>query len=255
MTADDVDIRIIEEKTESSLPEREPDITIRETDLIGPVAPETSDKKVGADWQPNQVDYTAPSKEPVDIVLLIDTSGSMGADDYPPDRLSAAKEAARMFTRRKVIQGYDDRVCVIGFGGTATVAHHLDTDLEKVALAIDALKMTHSGSMVGVALQVAFRELAHGKNRRRAIVLLSDGADEYDSSEPAKIAGGMQGTKVFTIGIGTTKGGMAALPHGRQRVYLNEDLLRQIAKITGGDYLYAPDVLRLQEVYLKLADY
>ena len=70
-----------------------------------------------------------------------------------------------------------------------------------------------------------------------------------------KVAGGLTPVKVFTIGIGTTKGGMAQLPHGRQRVILNEELLRQIAKITGGEYLYAPDVPQLQQIYQKLADY
>lgn len=207
----------------------------------------------GIEWSPDS--DKPPSKEAVDIVLLIDTSGSMGADDYSPNRLDAAKQAAKLFTQRKVTQNYNDRVAIIGFGGSAQVVQPLESDLTKVALSIDKLSITHSGTMIGAALQAGQRELKRYNSKRQAMVLLSDGGDDYDSSQPVKVAGGLAPIKVFTIGIGTTKGGMAQLPHGRQRVVLNEELLRQIAKITGGEYLYAPDVPQLQQIYQKLADY
>lgn len=200
-------------------------------------------------------DDTAPAKEPVDIMLVIDTSGSMGADDYSPNRLASAKEAAKMFARRKVTQDYNDRVGVIGFGGSATVFHPLDSNLDKVASSIDKLRITHSGTMIGTGLRAAQKELGRHKSKRQAIVLLSDGGDEYDSSKPLEVARSLKGIKVFAIGIGTLKGGMAKLPHGRQKVFLNEKLLKQSAKVTGGEYLYAPDVPRLQQIYTRLADY
>jgi Ca-activated chloride channel family protein len=243
MPEEDV-IHITDEEIEATPPQPQKQqevIVINETDLIG-----QSDYMMGP---------KPASKQSVDIILLIDTSGSMGADDYPPNRLAAAKEAAKMFTKRKVVQNYNDRVGVIGFGGSAKVVHPLDPNLDKVAVSVDKLKMTHSGSMIGTALQAALRELNRYKSKRRAVVLLSDGADKYDSSNPVKVASNMQGIKVFTIGIGTVKGGMAVLPHGKQKVYLNEKVLRQIAEATGGEYLYAPDVPELQQIYLRLADY
>lgn len=198
-------------------------------------------------------DAQTTSKAPVDIVLLIDTSGSMEVTDYPPSRLAAAKEAARMFTRRKVVQNYKDRVAVIGFGGSAQVVHALSSDLDKVAVTIDRLAITHTGTMIGAALRLAQQELQRAGGKRQAIVLLSDGGDEFDSSRPLEIVKGFQGIKVFAIGIGTPKGGHMSFMN--KTVRLNEDLLRAIAKATGGEYLYAPDVVRLQQIYTQLADY
>lgn len=250
MSNDDI-IRITDDDL-AAVPE-EKVITISELDLIGQTSTVSMATKPSIQWTPPA--YQAPTKAAVDIMLLIDTSGSMGADDYPPNRLAAAKKAAKMFTKRKVTQNYNDRVGVIGFGGSATVFHPLDSKLEKVAISIDRLKITHSGTMVGRALQAALKELNQSKRQRRAIVLLSDGGDEYDTSNPVKVAQNMNGIKIFTIGMGTLKGGMAKLPHGRQKVFLNEKILKKTAKASGGEYLYAPDVPELQKIYLKLADY
>jgi len=224
-------------------------VVVRDLDLVGQT---DSTTKPGSNWTPNT---TLVSKEAVDVMLLIDTSGSMGANDYKPNRLAAAIEAAQMFTQRKVTQNYNDRVGVIGFGGGASLAHPLDSDLDKVAASIAKLSITHSGTMIGTALHAAQNELARHKGKKRAIVLLSDGGDDYDTSQPVKVAASLGGIKVFTIGIGTEAGGMAKLPHGQQKVYLNAQLLRQIAAATGGKYLYAPDVPQLQKIYLELADY
>jgi Ca-activated chloride channel family protein len=195
------------------------------------------------------------TKEAVDIILCIDTSGSMEASDYHPNRLQAAKDAALMFTKRKVTQNYNDRVGVIGFGGNARLVHALDSDLDNVAASISKLSVTHSGTMIGYALQAAHQELAKSRTSKRAIILLSDGGDDYDTSNPVKVAGSQSGIKVFTIGMGTLKGAVVDLPTGKQNVVLNESLLRNIAKVSGAKYLYAPDVPELQKIYLELADY
>jgi Ca-activated chloride channel family protein len=232
---------------------QQPDLIIRETDLIGQTDTSSPGSKRGVQWSPPQ--HKGASKQPVDVILLIDTSGSMGANDYKPNRLQAAKDAAKLFTKRKVTQNYDDRVAVIGFGGRATVYRALNSDLDKVAASIDKLKITHSGTMIGRALQKAHRELKRCGGKQQGIVLLSDGGDRYDTSQPVAVARKLGSVKVFAIGIGTLKGGTAKLPHGRQKVYLNEKLLRQVAQATGGRYLYAPDVPQLQRVYSLLADY
>jgi len=245
-TISDEELQAVEE---SAMPEV---ISIDLTDLIGQTETVGPGPKGSINWTPG----ARPSKQPVDIVLCIDTSGSMAATDYRPDRLQAAKDAAKLFATRKVTQNYNDRVGVIGFGGSARVVHPLDSRLEKVAAAIDQLTITHSGTMIGRALQQAHQELGRYNSQRRAIVLLSDGGDQYDRSQPLKVAQNLKGVKVFTIGMGTTKGSMVKIPAiGTVRVTLNEQLLKQIAQATGGKYMLAPDVPQLQEIYLGLADY
>ncbi|REG11419.1 von Willebrand factor type A domain-containing protein [Pelolinea submarina] len=198
--------------------------------------------------------FKKPIKPLVNIVLLIDTSGSMGASDYKPNRLGAAKEAARMFSKRKVVMNYSDHVAIIGFGGEAHVFHQLDSNLDEVMQSIEKLSITHTGTNIGSAIQSG-ANLLKNINGKKAMVLLSDGADKFDSSNPERQAQDLNDIKVFTIGIGTTKGGRAKLPHGEQTVFLNEDRLKTIAKVTGGRYIYTPTVMDLQKIYIELADY
>ncbi len=206
-----------------------------------------------SDWDPRK---TTPNvKQPVDIILCIDTSGSMEATDYPPSRMVAAKQAALMFTNRKILQNYHDRVGVIGFGGQAAIYHPLDNKLDQVASAINQLQITHSGTMIGTALSLAHKELLKVKTKRGAIVLLSDGGDEYDTSNPVQTVSQFNSIKVFTVGLGTVKGADVSLPIGVVRVRLNETILKKIAKTTRGEYLHAPDIQELQKIYLRLADY
>ena len=195
------------------------------------------------------------NKTPLDIILCIDTSGSMEAEDYPPTRLNAAKDAAINFSKRKVIQGYKDRVGIIGFGGNPTLFHPLDDNLEKVSTSIKKLAITHSGTMVGEAIKLAKLELDNKGKYKRAIILLSDGGDSYDTSDPVSAARTIPDIKIFTIGIGTLKGGKVSLPTGVQKVHLNEKILKQIAMVSRGEYLYAPDIFKLIDIYKKLADY
>ncbi len=250
MQKKDLEIRITEEEI---MKEPENDlVSIKTTDLIENIDLAKQTPKP-VKWDPPSP--AAPQKEAIDLAVLIDTSGSMSATDYEPNRLDAAKQAAEMFTMRKIMQNYNDRVAVIGFGGSPSVAHSLDNNLEKVALSIKSLSLTHTGTLLGPAILAAAQELSRFESKRRAIVLLSDGADEYDNSDPIKVAGRLKDIKIFTIGIGTLKGGLALLPHGKQQVFLNQERLQEIAKITGGEYLYAPDVLKLQSIYVNLADY
>jgi len=195
-------------------------------------------------------------KASVDIILLMDISGSMGANDYQPNRLEAAKKAAQEFARRKIIKRYKDRVGVIVFGGSPNTVQPLTTDITQVQKAVSNIKnLTHTGTYLGPAIQDAVKELETAGGKKRAIVLLSDGADEYDKSNPVGVAQNLQNIKIFTIGIGTPKGGIANLPHGQQKVVLNEEVLKRIAKVTGGKYYYAPGVEELKEIYTALADF
>jgi Ca-activated chloride channel homolog len=233
-------------------PDESEEIIIEFSDLMTDTAPQAGKNMPAMDWDTLQ--NPLPTKEVTDVILVIDTSGSMDADDYSPNRLEAAKEAARKFTMRKVMQNYKDRVGVIGFGGSACVVHPLDSDLDQVEASIDQLSITHTGTLIGLALRAAEKALSGTTSRKRGIILLSDGADKFDSSDPVGAARKLKGIKVFTIGIGTLKGGMANLPIGKQRVVLNDEILQEIARVTGGRYVYSPDVVDLQKIYTELAD-
>lgn len=227
-------------------------------DDLAPEPKETNTgKRTPIDWdEVKAVSSSGSGKAPVDIILLIDTSGSMSANDYSPNRLEAAKRAALDFAQRKVVQRYSDRVGVISFGGHPNLRLAVTSDMDSVRNAIDNIKdFTHDGTYLGPALSAAMQQLEKAGGNKRAVVLLSDGADEYDKSDPVGIARGMKNIKVFTVGIGTTKGGMAQLPHGMQKVFLNEKVLQQIADVTGGRYYYAPSLDQLREIYRNLADY
>lgn len=232
-------------------------IVITPDDLVPEPKETNAGKRIPIDWdEVKAVSAPGSGKAPVDIMLLIDTSGSMSANDYSPNRLEAAKKAALDFAQRKVVQRYSDRVGVISFGGHPNLRLAVTTDMDQVRRAIENIRdFTHDGTYLGPALSAAAQELEKAGGSKRAIILLTDGADEYDKSDPVGVARKMKNIKVFTVGIGTTKGGMAQLPHGMQKVFLNEKVLQQIAEATGGRYYYAPSLDQLREIYRNLADY
>lgn len=251
MNDDNGVIHIEEQDLSHEQSQQKIDFVIEESDLVNLPNTPPVEKGLWGDWEKT----TTVAKESVDIFLLIDTSGSMEADDFKPNRMEAAKQAAKLFCTHKVMRNYNDRVGVIGFGGSANLVHPLDSDLDSVEKSLIGLKITHSGTLIGTALQAAATQLAKSTTRKKAIVLLSDGADTFDSSDPVKVASALQGIVIFTIGMGTKAGAMVNLPTGKQQVVLNEAILKQIAKVTRGDYILATDIPTLQGIYQKLADY
>jgi Ca-activated chloride channel homolog len=223
---------------------------------------------------------------PIDVVLLIDTSGSMEAADMVPHRLGAAREAALCFANRKILKGGDDRVAVITFGGEPTKLCDLTLDHDAAKAAVEGIAaFTHSSTGIGSALQAAakllpptpagkkgsakdesdletgapgFRAPKAAKDaegaRRRAIILLTDG-ESYVGPDPRKVASTLDGIMIFTIGIGSPAGVELDIPGvGLTRVRLDEALLRDLAVRTGGEYFHAPTSAHLLRIYELLAD-
>lgn len=199
------------------------------------------------------MDLGGSSKPQTNCVLALDCSGSMAASDYPPSRFEAAKKAARAFTTRKIIQGHCDRVGLIVFGGSAHIAQPLTEDLHLVEQAIDNVAgLTHTGTGIGEALRTASAMLTPGP--RRAVVLLSDG-ENTAGSDPRAVMYWLSGIQVYTIGVGSPKGQEIDLPGlGRVRVRLDDKLLSDISKHTGGRYYYAPGLADLIGIFTDLAD-
>ena len=228
---------------------------------------------------------TLPSQHQT-IILAMDVSGSMRAVDVPPNRLSAAKAAAKAFIAE---QPSNVRIGVVSFAGTAAVVQMPTHNREDIIGAIDRFQLqrgTAIGSGIIVALATIFPDadidvssLIYGRNTPRgmpldqagkadkpefkavppgsyssaAIILLTDGQRTTgpDSIEAARMAAD-RGVRVFTVGFGTASGETLGFEGWSMRVRLDEPTLKEIANITRGQYFYAGSAKDLKKVYESL---
>ena len=197
------------------------------------------------------------SSNGIDIVLTIDISSSMLAEDFKPqNRMEVAKEKVKRF----VLGRKTDRVGVVAFAGEALTQVPLTTDYPVVLAAIDNLQegQLQDGTAIGTAIATAANRLRNSPGRSRVMVLLTDGENNQGNIDPltAAQAAGAFGIRIYTIGVGAE--GMAAVPVGRgvfglryenRPVRIDEDLLTEIARATGGRYFRAKDAAALQSIY------
>jgi len=222
------------------------------------------------------------------IILAMDVSGSMRANDVEPTRLAAAQAAAKAFVEdlpRSV------RVGIVSFAGTASVVQAPTQSREDLAAAIDRFQLqrgTALGSAIVISLATIFpnagidleslarrdrkqgraidlpaagaqdggeaRPVAPGSYPSAAIVLLTDGQRTAgpDPLEAARFAAD-RGVRVFAVGIGTTRGTTISYEGWSMHVKLDEETLKQIATITRGDYFAAASAPELRKVYQGLS--
>lgn len=196
------------------------------------------------------------------VVLSIDVSGSMRSQDLAPTRLEAAKEAARDFLRSLPPRV---RVGLVAFAGYATLLVRPTTDRSRLLQEIDGLSY-RPRTAIGEGLLEAVAALP-GRSRPApdgtppqrppggwppgVVVLLSDGRSNtgIDPLEAARIARTQEVT-VYTVGVGQPYTGFDAWTIGGP---LDEQTLREIARITGGSYHHASSAHRLREIYRQLA--
>jgi Ca-activated chloride channel family protein len=199
-------------------------------------------------------------REEATVVLAIDTSRSMLANDVAPTRLQAARTAATAFLAR-VPRKF--RVGIVSIGTRATVALPPTTDRDLAAAAIADLRSgegTALGDAVLLATRMARTERASdGSVPPTAILLISDGANEGGTTTPVTAAQKARTTHipVATVLVGTPDGQVERTLTGGYReiirVPANPDTLRQIAKTTGGQFFTATTDSGLREVYERLA--
>ena len=203
--------------------------------------------------------------EGIDIQIVIDISGSMGAEDFQPEnRLTVAKQVVRDFVARRA----GDRIGVTVFGGTALTRSPLTTDrtmLDELIASIE-LNTVPDGTAIGVALANGAGRLKDSAAKSKVIVLVTDGvnnAGEIDPLSAAAVAKGL-GIKVYTIGVG--RAGRVPVPitvrdplSGRQEirrvmmdVEVDEKLLQAIADRTGGSFFSATDPRALAEIFGRI---
>lgn len=203
---------------------------------------------------------TRTDAEGIDIVLAIDISGSMLARDFKPDRITAAKEVAGSF----VADRYGDRIGLVVFAGEAFTQSPLTTDQSSLQTLLSRIRsgVIEDGTAIGNGLATAINRLRESDAKSKVVILLTDGVNNRGEIAPLTAAAIAQdyGIKVYTIGVGTM--GEAPYPVFDQRgnlvqtvnmkVEIDEEMLRKIARQTGGEYFRATDKQTLQLIYDRI---
>jgi Ca-activated chloride channel family protein len=198
------------------------------------------------------------TSEGINIVIAIDLSSSMLALDFrPANRIEVAKQKVKQFISRRT----SDRIGIVAFAGEALTQVPLTTDYPVVMQAVSNLQagQLEDGTAIGTAIATAANRLRDAPGRSRVMIILTDGVNNRGSVDPltAAKAAASYGIKIYGIGVGSV--GMAPVPVGRnaagglnyeyQPVQIDEVLLSNIARMTGGRYFRARDAAALQNIY------
>jgi len=196
----------------------------------------------------------------INIVLAVDLSSSMLAEDFQPsNRLEVAKTKLKQF----ILARQSDRIGVVAFAGEALTQVPLTTDYNVLLKAVDNLGagQLEDGTAIGTGIATAANRLRDAAGRSRVMILMTDGVNNRGDIDPlsAAKAAAVYGIKIYGIGVGTE--GYAPVPVGRdvfglkfenQRVQIDEALLRQIAALSGGRYFRARDAAALGAIYSQI---
>lgn len=198
--------------------------------------------------------------EGIDIILAIDISASMLAQDFEPNRLSAAKNVAEEFIRNRAY----DRIGLTIYAGAAFTQCPPTTDQN---ILIDYLRGIHPdmitpGTAIGMGLSTALNRLKDSKAKSKIIILLTDGENNSGYIDPMTAAEMAKelGVRVYTIGVGKNgvvkgvigKDMMGNYKYGPVRVSIDENTLTTIAEMTGGKYYRAQSLSNLQRIYNEI---
>lgn len=200
------------------------------------------------------------STDVIDIMLVIDQSSSMLAQDFQPNRLGAAREVAKSFIKDRS----GDRLGIIIFAGESFIQCPLTTDTEVLVEFTDQIEIVtkeFDGTAIGMALANAINRLRSSDSESKIIILLSDGSNNQGELDPLTAAdlASKFDIKVYTIGAGTH--GTAPYPmtdvFGRTvirdvEVEMDEESLMEIADVTGGKFFRATDNESLERIYEEI---
>jgi Ca-activated chloride channel family protein len=203
--------------------------------------------------------------EGIDIVICLDISGSMGAEDFQPkDRLTVAKQVVKEFVDHRP----GDRIGIVVFSGAAMVRAPLTTDRQMLDLLIDSVDLNSlpDGTAIGVAMANAAARLKDSAAKSKVMLLVTDGANnagEIDPLSAAALAKGL-GIKIYTVGVGSAARvpvplnlpnpitGKREIRRILMDVPVDEALLKQIASRTGGQFYKAGDRERLRQIFQQI---
>jgi len=197
--------------------------------------------------------------EGIDIVVVLDISTSMLAEDLEPNRLGAAKVVAADFVSGRT----NDRIGLVAFAGQAftQVPLTLDYGVVKTLLAELETGMIEDGTAVGMGLATAVKRLQASTAESKVVILLTDGRSNRGEIGPvtaARMASAL-GVRVYTIGAGSR--GTARVPvddplrgrvYASMRVDIDEQTLQEVAELTGGRYFRATDTESLARIWEEI---
>ncbi|MEG1498891.1 MAG: VWA domain-containing protein [Bacteroidales bacterium] len=196
--------------------------------------------------------------EGIDIVMAMDISGSMLAEDFHPNRLESAKEVAKEFIQARE----NDRIAVVAFSGEAYTQCPLTIDKDILTNRLKELKsgLIADGTALGDGLAVSLNRVRNSNTKSKIIILLTDGVNNMGSIDPLSAAdmANLYGIRIYTIGVGTI--GTAPYPYqtpfGIQyqnvEVQIDETLLDNIAQNTGGKYFRATNQDKLKKIFSEI---
>ncbi len=209
--------------------------------------------------RPQQVDsWQNISTEGIDIIMAIDVSSSMLAEDFKPNRLEAAKKVATKFISGRP----NDRIGLVVFSGESFTQCPLTTDHAVLINLLRDIKsgMIEDGTAIGMGLATSVARIKDSKAKSKVIILLTDGVNNMGDITPitASEIAKTYGIRVYTIGVGTI--GQAPYPFqtpfGKQYqnidVKIDEPILKQISQNTGGEYFRATNNKSLSQIYDKI---
>jgi Ca-activated chloride channel family protein len=196
------------------------------------------------------------TSEGINIVIAFDISSSMLAQDFQPqNRLEVARQKVKEFVALRK----SDRIGIVAFSGEALTQVPLTTDYPVVTQAINNLQpgQLEDGTAIGTAIATAANRLKDAPGNSRVMVLLTDGVNNRGAIDPrtAARAAAAVGIRIYTIGVGTE--GMAPVPVGRglfglryemRPVEIDDALLNEVARLTGGRYFRARDAAALDRI-------
>ena len=204
--------------------------------------------------RPQLVDkITETSVEVVDMILVLDISSSMLADDFQPNRLEAVKKTAVNFINSRK----SDRIGIIVFAGESFIQCPLTVDklvLKSLIDEINIVSKEYDGTAIGMAIANATNRLRKSLVKSKVMVLLSDGSNnsgEIDPRTAAELA--LQyDIKIYTIGAGTNQAFTRIPGRGLIKNEIDEETLKFIANKTGGKFFRATDIKALESIYNEI---
>lgn len=208
----------------------------------------------------SQSKWENETREGIDIVISFDISASMLAKDFEPDRLEASRRVAIDFINQRPT----DRIGLVIYEGEAFTQCPLTTDHRVLKDLFQQVQtgLLESGTAIGMGLATAVNRLRDSDAKSRVIILLTDGVNNRGSIPPltaAEIAREF-GIRVYTIGVGTTGKALSPIakyPNGKYKydyveVDIDEQLMQNVAEMTGGKYFRATDEKKLKEIYASI---
>ena len=200
-------------------------------------------------------------KEGVEVIIALDVSNSMLAEDIQPNRLTRAKQAIS----RLVDNLGNDKIGLIVFAGDAYTQIPVTTDYVSAKMFLSSIgpeMVPQQGTAIGAAISLGIRSFTPGENKSKALIIITDGENHEDDPVSAAGEASKAGIVIHTIGIGSEQGVPVPVTSGNRRDFmkdrdgntvitrLNEEILRNVALSGNGNYVRASNSnIGLDEIY------